>query len=91
MNTDGNYPTLSQSDLKKAPWNSKDEEEKEIDLGVTVSTTLSKYMVITVPADYTQEDLENVVRERLNSKYTFKGWDEDEFIVTEDDVIPDWL
>lgn len=49
LNSNSNYPPMSQSELDNAPWNQVDSPEKEIE--VTVSVTLSKTVRISV-SDY---------------------------------------
>ena len=49
LNSNSNYPPMSQSEWDNAPWNQVDSPEKEIE--VTVSITLSKTVRISV-SDY---------------------------------------
>lgn len=49
INSDSNYPAMSQSDWDRAPWNQKDNPEREVE--VTISVTLSKTVKIRV-SDY---------------------------------------
>ena len=49
LNSNSNYPPMSQSEWDKSPWNQTDNPEREIE--VTVSVTLSKTVKIKV-SDY---------------------------------------
>lgn len=49
LNSNSNYPLMSQSEWDNAPWNQVDNPEREIE--VTVSVTLSKTVKIKV-SDY---------------------------------------
>lgn len=49
LNSNSNYPVMSQSEWDNAPWNQADNPEREIE--VTVSVTLSKTVKIKV-SDY---------------------------------------
>lgn len=49
LNSNSNYPVMSQSEWDNAPWNQEDPPEKEIE--VTVSITLSKTVKVKV-SDY---------------------------------------
>lgn len=50
LNSNSNYPPISQADWDRAPWSQKEPKPKEIE--VTVSVTLSKTMKVKVD-DYT--------------------------------------
>lgn len=49
LNSNSNYPVMSQSEWDNTPWNQEDSPEKEIE--VTVSITLSKTVKVKV-SDY---------------------------------------
>lgn len=53
VNSDSNYPIMSQSEWNNAPWNQTDNPEREIE--VLVSVTLSKTFKVRV-SDYTIAD-----------------------------------
>ena len=42
----GNYPTMSQSEWDNAPWNEEPDEEKEVE--VTISVTYSKTCTVKI-------------------------------------------
>lgn len=86
-NSNGNYPTMSQSELSNAPWNQENLEPQKIK--VTVSITLSKTVEVEVTDyDYSECNLEQAVRDQVilpNSVGEFNDWVEDDFAVIKEE------
>ena len=87
LNSNSNYPPMSQSDYDRAPWNEVELPPKEVE--VTISAIVSKTMKVPV-RDYTIDeegnidfsdcDLKKAVEENVRLPNT-KGWDLDNFEV----------
>ena len=54
LRSDSNYPSMSQSEWDRAPWN----EEQEVEVEVTVLVSIEKTLTLRVPQDYSRDDLE---------------------------------
>ena len=86
LNSNSNYPIMSQHEWDNSPWNEEEQPYKEVE--VTVSITVSKTMKIPVNdyvmyedggIDFTDCDLKKAVEE--NVEFPFKDWNLDEFEV----------
>lgn len=90
LNSNSNYPPMSQSEWDKSPWNEVELPPKDVE--VTVSITVSRTMKVPV-TDYTIDeeggidfsncDLNKAV-EDSGHLLNFKNWNVDDFEVTLD-------
>ena len=87
LRANSNYPTMSQSDYDRAPWNEIELPLKDIE--VTISVTGSKTMKVPVrdyiideegEADFSNCDLKKAVEENIKLPNT-EGWILDDFTV----------
>ena len=86
LNSNSNYPIMSQHEWDNSPWNEEEQPYKEVE--VTVSITVSKTMKIPVNdyvmyedggIDFTDCNLKKAVEE--NVEFPLKDWNLDEFEV----------
>ena len=85
LNSNSNYPPMSQSEYDRAPWSEKEYPPKDVE--VTVSITVSRTMKVPV-TDYTIDeeggidfsncDLKRAVDENVNLPNR-KDWNLDDF------------
>lgn len=78
MNLGNNTPTLTQSELEKAPFN---EKTKEVEVYVSVS--LSSSQKVTVPENFDESErelLKGIVYDQITIPM-YDGWIVDEFCV----------
>ena len=86
LNSNSNYPPMSQSEWNNAPWNEVELPPKDVE--VTVSITLSKTMKVPVTdyiiddegIDFSRCDLNKAV-EDSGHLLNFKDWHVDDFEV----------
>ena len=86
LNSNSNYPPMSQSEWDSAPWNEVELPPKDVE--VTVSITLSKTMKVPVTdyiiddegIDFSRCDLNKAV-EDSGHLLNFKDWHVDDFEV----------
>ena len=86
LNSNSNYPPMSQSEWDSAPWNEVELPPKDVE--VTVSITLSKTMKVPVTdyiiddegIDFSKCDLNKAV-EDSGHLLNFKDWHVDDFEV----------
>ena len=86
LNSNSNYPPMSQSEYDRAPWSEKEYPPKDVE--VTVSITLSKTMKVPV-TDYIIDDEGvdfsscNLIKAVEDSGHllNFKDWHVDDFEV----------
>lgn len=86
LNSNSNYPPMSQSEWDSAPWNEVELPPKDVE--VTVSITLSKTMKVPVidyiiddeGVDFSRCDLNKAV-EDSGHLLNFKDWHVDDFEV----------
>ena len=86
LNSNSNYPPMSQSEWDSAPWNEVELPPKDVE--VTVSITLSKTMKVPVTdyiiddegVDFSRCDLNKAV-EDSGHLLNFKDWHVDDFEV----------
>ena len=86
LNSNSNYPPMSQSEWDKSPWNEVELPPKDVE--VTVSITLSKTMKVPVTdyiiddegIDFSKCDL-NKAGEDSGHLLNFKDWHVDDFEV----------
>ena len=84
LNSNSNYPPMSQSEYDRAPWNEVELPPKDVE--VTVSITLSKTMKVPVTdyiiddegIDFSKCDLNKAV-EDSGHLLNFKDWHVDDF------------
>ena len=91
LNSNSNYPPMSQSDWDRAPWNEVELPPKDVE--VTVSITLSRTMKVPVTdyiiddegVDFSNCDLKGAVEEQIKLPQNIcKNWNVDDF-----EVLPD--
>lgn len=68
----GNYPTLSQSELKEAPWN-----EKYIKKDVTICMCLSMDVKVNVPENCNDDCLTDIVLNEFILPSDISSWNID--------------
>ena len=86
LNSNSNYPPMSQSEYDRAPWNEVELPPKDVE--VTVSITLSKTMKVPVTdyiiddegIDFSCCDLNKAVKDS-GHLLNFKDWHVDDFEV----------
>lgn len=86
LNSNSNYPPMSQSEYDRAPWSEKEYPPKDVE--VTVSITISRTMKVPV-TDYTidEEGVDfsscNLIKAVEDSGHllNFKNWHVDDFEV----------
>lgn len=74
----GNYPTLSQSELKEAPWN-----EKYVEKEATICICLSKDVKINVPENCSDDYLTEIVLNEFILSSDISSWNIDNLEVYE--------
>lgn len=85
QNNEGDYPLGAAND-PRAPWNQEKIEYKDVD--VTVCVSLSKAITLSLPEDYTEQDVHESILNSLTHKeinnLEKNGWIMDDFQIIQE-------